>query len=128
MQIKQAKTYREFRKIVRKYTMRRYRKYYAYRTKFDYYWLMNEFVFYDIVGLDALKAFKLKNKPTLMRIISKCVDNYGRKVQLHNSTREVATLVGIELSPCDYYYILEKEDGSKVYDSCVGPLDFITLI
>ena len=125
MQIKQAKTYREFRKIVRKYTMRRYRKYYAYRTKIDYYWLMSEFVFYDIVGLDALRAFKVKNKPTLMRIIAECIENYGRKVRIHSQKEDVGTLVGIELSPCDYYHIIEREDGSKVYDSCVGPLNWI---
>lgn len=48
---------------------------------------------------------------------------FGRKCI--SMDRETYTLVGMSETFEDYYYILQREDGSKCYHSCVGKIDFI---
>lgn len=127
MQIKYVDSWRLFRKIVRKYTMKRYRKYYAFRHKMDYYFLMNEFVFYDIIGLDALKEFAKTHHERYVRdeILRDAIEYYGKTVMTTCKDGKLGKVVGLEVSPCDDYWIIEHEDGRKTYESCVGRLNFV---
>lgn len=50
-------------------------------------------------------------------------NHFGQKCV--SMDRETYTLVGMSETFEDYYYILQREDGSKCYHSCVGKIDFI---
>ena len=65
-----------------------------------------------LAGLNDL--FSEVEHKTLKEIIKEIIDNYNKDFY-HG------TLVGIELTNEDYYYVYEKFD-MRVYDSCVGGL------
>lgn len=50
-------------------------------------------------------------------------NHFGRKCVSIDG--ETYTLVGMSETFDDYYYILQREDGSKKYHSCVGKIEFI---
>jgi hypothetical protein len=60
---------------------------------------------------------KLKQKS----IIQFCIDNWNKPVRVcYDRSNEIYTLVGLEKTEEDYYYILQRNDGSKRYETCVS--------
>ena len=49
--------------------------------------------------------------------------HFGEKCRMPDD--KVYTLIGMSETFEDYYYILQKEDGSRSYHSCVGSIEFI---
>jgi hypothetical protein len=48
-------------------------------------------------------------------------NHFGEKVIVSGETY---TLIGMSITYRDYYYILLNTDGSRVFSSCVGKLEF----
>ena len=52
-------------------------------------------------------------------------ENLGKKVKFQFHEDEDYTLLGLEVTHEDYYYILESSTGKKCYETCVGKIDII---
>lgn len=77
--------------------------------------------FYDGEALlnNKIKDGNGKDFPKWFREMGK---HFGRKcISMDN---ERYTLVGMSETFEDYYYILQREDGSKCYHTCVGKITF----
>lgn len=63
----------------------------------------------------------IQEKLNQMSIIQFCIDNWNKPVRVSNDrNNEIFTLVGLEKTEEDYYYILQRNDGSKRYETCVS--------
>lgn len=60
---------------------------------------------------------------TFLNGSEKWVSTFGKKCVSMDG--ETYTLVGMSETFEDYYYILQKEDGTKSHHSCVGRVEFI---
>lgn len=123
---KKCKSFREFKKIYRKYIrdfFRAYRKA-PNRHSFCHPWFV--WIEYDMKTLEEIKTFYAsairtqKNKScfekghVIKHILQKIIANYGKEFKY-------GKLIGLNITDEDYYYIYEK-DGKCRYDSCVGGL------
>lgn len=115
-----CKSLKEHNKIIRKY-IKYFKNNYIYST----YWYV--WCWVDIIGLDALndKYLTLQaNKQAaigltnLKHIIQTIKNNYNWSFEHKNG--KIYYLQGLEISNEDFYYIYVAEDGSKLYNSCVG--------
>ena len=71
---------------------------------------------YIITDIDELRFLKKRvvGEKTLSKIIQQTIDNIGKEFYY-------GTLIGLELTNEDYYYIYERF-GKRVYDTCVNGL------
>lgn len=78
--------------------------------------------FYDGQSLAAnkIKAGDGSDFPEWFREMG---NHFGEKCKVVDG--KTYTLVGMSETFEDYYYILQKEDGTKSYHSCVGKIEFI---
>lgn len=121
---RKCKSYHEFTKIFRKYynLWENKRRIYGKYSMECPWWIWLE---YDILSIDDLKKLQKSlnylfytsgflNK-SLKRIVNDVIDNYGKDFSK-------GKLVGIQITNEDYYYIYQKENGYKTFDSCVSKI------
>ena len=121
---RKCKSYHEFTKIFRKYynLWENKRRTYGKYSMECPWWIWLEC---DILSIDDLKKLQKSlnysfytsgflNK-SLKRIVNDVIDNYGKDFSK-------GKLVGIQITNEDYYYIYQKENGYKTFDSCVSKI------
>jgi hypothetical protein len=120
-----CKSYKEFRKIERKYfkyfdawRCKHWKQFYQRLKCLYYVWIE-----YEFTDLEELKRFqKYVNKPfskvdiNLRGIVNKVVDNFGKEFK-------AGKLTGFSITNEDYYWIYTKPDGNRLFGSCVGKLE-----
>lgn len=78
--------------------------------------------FYDGQSL-AANEIKLGDGSDFPEWFREMGNHFGKKCISMDG--EIYTLVGMSETFEDYYYILQKEDGTKSHHSCVGRVEFI---
>jgi len=122
---KHCKSYKEFRKILRKYWKRHHRR----RNPRDV-WNM-DWVVYDIMDAETAMAVKKKCEKhggNLPIFLDEMVGMLGHRVRLdyHDVT---GVVIGLEITNCDDYFIVKRDDdGGITYQSCVGHIYVIDQI
>lgn len=126
-----CKSYREFRKIERKYSgyffNLKYRKsHYEHLNRLWYVWIEYEFrtleeleKFYKYVSRPFHKRkrnYLTKYRKTLSKIVKKVIDNYGKECKY-------GTLRGFSITNEDYYYVYQNKDGKLIYDTSCSKIE-----
>ena len=123
---KKCKSFREFKKIFRKYIRDFFIAYHKSpnRHSLCHPWFV--WIEYDMKTLEEIKAFYasaicIQKKKScfaeghaIKHILQEIIANYGKEFKN-------GKLIGLNITDEDYYYIYEK-DGKCTYDSCVGGL------
>lgn len=123
-----CKSFKEFRKIERKYT----KKLFGIRHNHNYQNHWYTWIWYDAIGLDALNDIYLNNfankqaslgHTNLKQILQEARDNFNWSyIDRKNVTWY---LRGVEISNEDYYWIYISDNEKKSYSSCVGSFDSV---
>ena len=120
-----CKSYREFCKIERKYG--KYFDYWQCKHWKQFRRRLNNLYFiwisYRIDTLDELKQiqksfnnpFKKTKEYTFKRLINIVIENYG-------NIYKRGTLIGLEITNEDFYWIYKDQNGKRIYSTCVARL------
>lgn len=115
---KLCKSYREFNKILRKYSKYLTKLSYLSHERFNIFWLL--WIQYYAIGLEELNELKkskqYRTERVLREIVNEVIDNYGKEFRQ-------GKLIGFNETNEDYYYVYERSDGSRRCGSCCGGLD-----
>lgn len=122
---KSCKSLKEFNKIERKYTHKFFGNVPMSNYNYHTYWYT--WIWYDVIGLDALYSLYLnryaKRRTNLSLILDTVKKHYDWSFVDKSGIKYY--LKGIEISNEDYYYIYISDNGDKKYSSCVGSYDSI---
>lgn len=121
-----CKSYREFCKIERKYG--KYFDYWKCKHWKQFRWRLNNLYFiwisYRINTLDELKRIqkslnnqfkKTRDNNTFKRLLNIVIENYG-------NIYKKGTLIGLEITNEDFYWIYKDQNGKCIYSTCVARL------
>lgn len=126
-----CKSYREFRKIERKYggyffNLKYQKAHYEHLNRLWFVWIEYEFrtleeleKFYKYVSRPFHKRkrnYLTKHRKLLSKLIKKVIDNYGKEYKY-------GTLVGFSITNEDYYYIYQNKNGKCIYDTCCSKIE-----
>lgn len=137
MRVKTTNTYKEFCKIQRKYWRRHYpwydreRKY--HKPKYPANGILNIWVRFVVDSVEKANEVLRCHKEdgNTAEIMTTFIKYFGQPCKLwHCGTKdyEIVTLVAIEITNEDLYYVYEHKDGRRTYDTCVGRFAPITKI
>ena len=126
-----CKSYREFRKIERKYGdyffNLKYRKaHYEHLNRLWFVWIEYQFLtleelekFYKYVSRPFHKRkrnYLTNHRKLLSKIIKDVIDNYGKECK-HG------TLIGFSITNEDYYYVYKNKEGKHICGTCCAKIE-----